>query len=63
MGKKYYAVREGRVRGIYDSWAACERQVKAMVVPFTNLLCQNRKRKLLWRKILRLLKACPWKNI
>lgn len=28
MGKKYYAVREGRVRGIYDSWAACERQVK-----------------------------------
>ena len=28
MGKKYYAVRAGRVRGIYDSWAACERQVK-----------------------------------
>ena len=26
MGKKYYAVRAGRVRGIYDSWAACERQ-------------------------------------
>ncbi|WP_251440953.1 ribonuclease H1 domain-containing protein [Veillonella intestinalis] len=28
MGKKYYAVKEGRVRGIFDSWAACERQVK-----------------------------------
>ena len=46
MGKKYYAVREGRVRGIYDSWAACERQVKGYGGAIYKSFMSNRKRKL-----------------
>ena len=28
MAKKYYAVRQGRVPGVYTTWADCEKQVK-----------------------------------
>lgn len=28
MAKKYYAVRQGRVPGVYATWADCEKQVK-----------------------------------
>lgn len=28
MGKKYYAVREGRSIGVYETWVECESQVK-----------------------------------
>ena len=63
MGKKYYAVREGRVRGIYDSWAACERQVKGYGGAIYKSFYVQTGSEALWRKILRLLKACPWKNI
>lgn len=40
MAKKYYAVKAGKVPGIYTSWADCERQVKgfsgAIYKSFTN---------------------------
>ena len=28
MAKKFYAVRQGRVRGVYTTWSDCEKQVK-----------------------------------
>ena len=28
MAKKFYAVRNGRVPGVYMTWADCEKQVK-----------------------------------
>lgn len=28
MGRKYYAVAVGRETGVFDSWAACEKQVR-----------------------------------
>ena len=28
MAKKFYAVRQGRVPGVYTTWSDCEKQVK-----------------------------------
>lgn len=28
MGKNYYAVKEGKMPGVYETWAECEKQVK-----------------------------------
>ncbi len=30
MAKKYYAVQKGRHRGIFETWAACEKEVKGV---------------------------------
>ncbi len=33
MAKKYYAVKEGRVPGIYDTWEECQKQVNGYSKP------------------------------
>ena len=43
MAKKYYAVRQGRVPGVYTTWADCEKQVKALVGLSTSLFLRKQK--------------------
>lgn len=63
MGKKYYAVRAGRVRGIYDSWAACERQVKGYGGAVYKSFMSKQEAEASCRKTLHRLKVCLWRSI
>ena len=49
MAKKFYAVRNGRVPGVYMTWADCEKQVKGFGGAIYSLSLRKQKLLLLWR--------------
>ena len=49
MAKKFYAVRNGRVPGVYMTWADCEKQVKGFGGAIYKSFPTEQKLLLLWR--------------
>lgn len=48
MAKKYYAVRVGKVPGIYQTWDECKKNVHGFQLPNIRVFHLWKRRRLIW---------------